>query len=1149
MFFKKLTKTCGWAPDQKENGVAIFFINADNYQCKPSKRDSHVKAVYNRFQALLETDEASAEPNHGGIYLPAEDAVRLDDETRELFELPPKWPGSLLLESHSVPNLRDFSAKLRLVDPAGYRLDSWTLQGGILKVGNESFLPSAETYHCLRAYYDWKSKDSRTEIDHWTLIHALAESARAGCRVDYSSIGNVEVRQAKEVIIDAREQKDGSIVLTPVPIVAGLPELLGINPTPENEAELMGRYVKEVEDRLAQLGSDTTQAIFRIGRTIIPLTSQQSAQARGVAKNRVIPKEVAEDFKKNPGLWLANRNFAHGEVDFLPRVIGIGEWSGTYLGSSGELGEKPIWEIRSISEKEGKVEGGGIIERETKPFENEDSEQQVPIIHDNISSIAWGRARRGDPPSDSICISPDYSKYPRNPYPHQREAIEWLGECAKQCGQPQRWDANRKYWGSGALLADDMGLGKTLTTLIFLREWLAGWEAKKGQKPPACLIVCPLSLVENWQKEIKKAYSPELNPFSRIVKATAGGDLSKFQVNDGKDRVNPGTKDGGGEVESYGLKFCTADDQMNFSQVEDGYDSCINKPGTIVITTYTTLRDYRFSFAACDWSAVIFDEAQNIKNPNALQTIASKSLKGFFRIALSGTPVENHLGDLWCLMDTAEPGALGSFEEFKKNWINPIRADNAKLQEVGKNLRQYLDEWKLVMRRTKEQTLEGLPRKIQAPSDQPLVIEMTPQQAERYDEIIDCANSIDDEIDSTRKANHWLTCMWELRRISLHPNLLGDKSAKQAETEAESRAYFRESGKLGWLLDELDQIQKKKEKVLIFAIQKKFQHLLQDHLSTIYGINIPIINGDTKAIESESSHLEQKKLNKYVENDDRGKTREQLIDQFSKMEGFGICILSPIAAGAGLNITAANHVVHLERHWNPAKEDQATDRAYRIGSKKDVYVYAPLLMHPGRNISTFDQSLHKLITQKKNLAGSLGFLPMPSVSMGEMFREVFGQKGNTSSPKPKPKLAPSEAQALSWEHFESLIACIYETEADRVILTPRGRDHGVDVVVIGHRTNANILIQVKTTTTGALDSEEAIRQLEGGRRFYENALGLKFTKTRVHTNVNKFSSRTLQAAKIYKTEALGFDWIESILKKTPITMADIITRNAQRVSI
>ena len=1129
MFFNSDIKLCDW--EFYHNGIVVFLVESSG-STKPNTASKKSEIFY-RFQCLLESSQASVDPKHGGIYLLAEDAVCLDDETRELFELPPKWPGSLILEKHSLPNLRDFTAKLRLIDPDGYRLDSWTIQGGILKVGKDNYLPSAETYNCLQAYTDWKDRVQSTEIDHWTMIHALAEAARQGCRVDFSSIGNVKVRQAKEVVIDAREQNDGSILLTPVPIIAGLAELLGMPLTPGNEVEVIRRYVKEVENRLSQLGTDSSQAIFRIGQTIIPLTLHQSAQARGVAKNRTIPKEIAADFKKNPGLWLANRNFAHGEVDFLPRVIGIGEWSGSYLGSSGELGEKTIWEVRTFSkneerERSGNSETGGASDKPTQ--EQQPPEQQVTIIHDNISSISWGRAKRGDAPSNAIKISPDYSKYPRSPYPHQREAIEWLGECARHCGQPQRWNDSHQYWGSGALLADDMGLGKTLTALIFLREWLHGWEAEKGQKAPACLIVCPLSLVENWQKEITKSYAPELNPFSRVVKATASGDLAKFYVNGGKDCVIPGTKDGGGEVESYGLKFCNADEQMNFSHDDEGYDFCINKPGTIVITTYTTLRDYRFSFAACDWSAVIFDEAQNIKNPNALQTIAAKSLKGFFRIALSGTPVENHLGDLWCLMDTAEPGALGSFEEFKKRWINPISKDNSKLQEVGRNLRDYLDDWKLVLRRTKEQTLEGLPKKIQAPPDRPLLIEMTPQQAERYDEIIDCANSVNNEMDSTKKTNYWLTCIWELRRVSLHPQLIGDAVPRQASTETESRNYMRQSGKLAWLLDELDKIRNKGEKVLVFAIQKKFQELLRDHLSTIYEIKIPVINGDTKAIENEGSNP----------------TRMKLIEQFSERSGFGICVLSPIAAGAGLNITAANHVFHLERHWNPAKEDQATDRAYRIGQEREVYVHAPLLRHPSRNISTFDQSLHKLITQKKNLAGSLGFLPTPSVSMGEMFKEVFGNTENSAPQKTSSKLTPKEAHSLSWEHFEALIACIYEPEADRVILTPRGRDHGVDVVVIGHRTNTNILIQVKTTTTGALDSEEAIRQLEGGRRYYENALGLKFSKMRVHTNVNKFSNRTIKAAKVYKTETLGFDWLESVLKKKPITMGDIISRNAQR---
>jgi len=190
-----------------------------------------------------------------------------------------------------------------------------------------------------------------------------------------------------------------------------------------------------------------------------------------------------------------------------------------------------------------------------------------------------------------------------------------------------------------------------------------------------------------------------------------------------------------------------------------------------------------------------------------------------------------------------------------------------------------------------------------------------------------------------------------------------------------------------------------------------------------------------------------------------------------------------------------------------------------------------------------------LITQKKKLAGSLGFLPMPPVSQSEIFAEVFGNIGESSSKKPIKKLTAKEANALSWEHFEALIACIYESESDRVILTPRGRDHGVDVVVLGHSTHGNMLVQVKTTTTGTLDSEEAIRELEGGRLFYQKALGLQFEKMRVHTNVSKFSSRTLKAAKVYKTEPLGAEWVESALKKKNITLANIIERTADRHSV
>jgi SNF2 family DNA or RNA helicase len=207
----------------------------------------------------------------------------------------------------------------------------------------------------------------------------------------------------------------------------------------------------------------------------------------------------------------------------------------------------------------------------------------------------------------------------------------------------------------------------------------------------------------------------------------------------------------------------------------------------------------------------------------------------------------------------------------------------------------------------KEDALVGLPKKLISPAR----IKMTEDQAVLYDEILRCANSANENAEPTQRSNQWLASMWELRRISLHPALLGDATVERPINASRSREFLSQSGKLSWLLEQLDRIRAKGEKVLIFAIQKKFQDLLSSHLTTIYGGKIAVINGDTKAV----SHRRP------------NETRLGLLEKFSATPGFGISILSPIAAGAGLNITAANHIFHLERHWNPAKEDQATDRA------------------------------------------------------------------------------------------------------------------------------------------------------------------------------------------------------------------------------
>lgn len=1111
----------GWAQD--DGGVSIFFYSERAMKAaRRGKGSSRGIEAYARIEQLLESGEASTEATQGGIYLPADDAVRLDSATRECFYLPPTWPGYLLLETHSVPNLDDFSAKLRLVDVGGHRIDSWNLRGGILKVGDSHYLPDPETYACLVAYSKWTTGNDRTEGDHLRLLHVLTEAARRGCRVDASSAGKINVVEAAEIAVDVRDESDGSISLTPIPMAEGMAELLGDeDPSTADPEVRLKRYVAKVEQRLGQLESSGDEAILRIGSTIVLLNPEQTTQARSLAREKRVPATEAKSFRRDPAQWLADHPFVHGDVEFLPRVIGIGEWTGGYLGAAGELGEKIDWfdkkpepekEPKDGKGSEGNAEDGTPVEPEDPPIT---PGRQVPLIEKNDEELRWGLREGGEPDAEVVSIDPEYSIYPRPPFPHQEEAIEWLGLHAERCGKPQRWTEEQHYWGAGALLADDMGLGKTLSTLVFLREWFLAWKEKIGTLPPACLIVSPLSLVDNWKKEIEKTFGEDLSPFTRVVQAIPAAELRDFySTRNGKDLVRPSTSAEGGKVEQYGLMFGQGDEQS------------LDMPGTIVLTTYTTLRDHRFSFAGCEWSVVVLDEAHNIKNPNALQTIAAKSLKGFFRVALTGTPVENHLGDLWCLMDAVEPGALGSFSEFRSRWIHPMRQDPSKMEEIGQALREHLDA--LILRRTKEGALKGLPKK----SIHPVQVPMTEQQAELYDEVLRCANEAGDMESEARKSNQWLASMWELRRVSLHPDLLGDAAGVAASSASASRTYLCQSGKLKWLLETLDTIRAKGEKVLIFAVQKKFQSLLRNHLTEIYGVKVPVINGDTKAIATRRSN----------------ETRLGLIEEFSESEGFGICVLSPIAAGAGLNITAANHVFHLERHWNPSKEDQATDRAYRIGQEREVDVYFPLLEHPSRSITTFDSGLNRLIDQKKNLAGSLGLIPTQPVSKDEIFREIFGEE-NAADAKEFSPLSVAEAARLSWELFEALIACLYEGEADQVILTPKGRDHGADVLILGHRKHGNILIQVKTTTAKKLDSEAAVRELEGAGPFYENALERRFQQRFLHTNAAQFSRRTRKAAKLYGTETYGWAWLERALQKRPLTRGQVIARNAHRESV
>jgi SNF2 family DNA or RNA helicase len=482
---------------------------------------------------------------------------------------------------------------------------------------------------------------------------------------------------------------------------------------------------------------------------------------------------------------------------------------------------------------------------------------------------------------------------------------------------------------SGGLLADDMGLGKTYMALSAI-DHLYRQAEKEQQTQKPTLVVAPLGLLANWQDEVDKTF--KVSPFVDCVILQSDVDLKRYK--EGAVEIRNQVDD---DAPRYSLKIGK----------EFGPER-LDMPGRLVITTYQTMRDYQFSLCLIDWGVVVFDEAQNIKNPNALQTRAAKGLKADLKLVTTGTPVENSLADFWCLMDTACPGYLGSYQTYRETYIAPILAacdENVQQvrEQAGRELR--LKVGALMLRRLKEDNLKGLPKKHMhvgltdtswgfMPE---LHAVMAADQQKVYDGII-ARHAVQGSV---------LTTLQQLRNSSLHPGLIDEGKLAVPDNKDELHTLLHQSAKMTSLLSVLDTIKSKGEKCIIFLVNKRLQSFLSFSLGRHYGLGpLPVINGDTKTTAKRSAVP----------------TRKSLIADFEAKTGFNLIVMSPVAAGVGLTVTAANHVVHFERHWNPAKEAQASDRVYRIGQTKDVHIYIPLLHHPV--IESFDVNLHRLLTKK-----------------------------------------------------------------------------------------------------------------------------------------------------------------------------------------
>lgn len=433
------------------------------------------------------------------------------------------------------------------------------------------------------------------------------------------------------------------------------------------------------------------------------------------------------------------------------------------------------------------------------------------------------------------------------------------------------WLVFLRQFGFGGCLADDMGLGKTIQMLAYFAY------VKENEKRHApALLICPTSVIGNWQKECKQ-FVPSLNVY----------------VHHGSNREH-------GDA---------------FAEKVKSYD--------LVITSYSLAHLDFDDLAVIDWDVICLDEAQNIKNAQTKQARAIRKLKGRHKIALTGTPIENRLNELWSIFHFLNPGYLGSQTEFQRRFATPIEKNGD--QQATEKLQNLIRPFLLRRTKTDERIALDLPDKLEQKEYCPLTVE----QASLYEQIVQQSLEKLEQVDGFARRGIILQMLNNLKQLCDHPALyLKEEHPKQV---------VERSHKLEKLLELVEQIRENGESCLIFTQYIQMGEMIQQVLSTHLKQTVVFLNGSTPK-----------------------QTRDKMIEQFQNGQ-FHIFILSLKAGGTGLNLTAANHVIHFDRWWNPAVENQATDRAYRIGQTKFVHV------HKFITTGTVEEKIDEMIEMKQAL--------------------------------------------------------------------------------------------------------------------------------------------------------------------------------------
>lgn len=418
------------------------------------------------------------------------------------------------------------------------------------------------------------------------------------------------------------------------------------------------------------------------------------------------------------------------------------------------------------------------------------------------------------------------------------------------------WIKSMLEESNGCILGDEMGLGKTMQVIT---EMLS---LKARQQTPM-LVVAPISLLVNWKRECAK-FAPSL----------------KTAVHYGHDRIS------------------------NYKDFQN-YD--------VIITSYTTVVSDIHMFNMIQWKFVALDEAQNIKNPFSARAKACKNINRVRSIAVSGTPFENHVTDIWSLIDFVQPGLLGSLENYKETITDDISG--------GKKIEPILSP--LMIRRLVADVAKDLPEKVVSTQ----ALQMSELECNDYNKYL---SSLKSNIDSDKLT---LGMLQQLRIYCTHPYAISGTNGLDDPSEV-SIKYQR-------FCEIVEEIVSREEKIIVFTSYKNMFEIFMKDVPNRFGIKLWTINGETPVAE-----------------------RQQIVDRFNNLSGSAMLILNPRAAGTGLNITGANHVIHYNLEWNPALEDQSSARAYRRGQKKTVFIYRLYYT------DTVEQVVNERIERKRDIASS-----------------------------------------------------------------------------------------------------------------------------------------------------------------------------------